>query len=154
MKTSIKSIINKVTSQASSNEVVPLAVKKVASEKIGAKKVSGVKKIIKKSNIKTTAKKAAGAKSSGLKNLVIASDRHSFWLNDGQILNDLVSLRNALHKMENAVYSYHTKNGRHDFANWVEDVLHDAPLAVSLRKSKTPKSAHSVVEKYLRLYQF
>lgn len=164
MKTSITSLIKKVTRKSVSKEVATPAVSKVAVKKTVAKKVITPKKAAvtvakkipaKKVAVKkVVAKKTTGTKVSSLKKLVVASDKHSFWLNDGQILNDIVALKNAFHKMENKVYTYHTKNGRHDFANWVEDVLHDKPLAEALRKTKTPKSAHTVVIKHLRLYQF
>lgn len=163
MKTSIKSIIKKVTNKKS-NEPVPVAdVKKASVKKVVVKKATVSKKpsAVAKKEVakkaapkKVAAKKTTAVKAAGLKKIVVASDKHSFWLNDGQILNDLIALKNAFSKMEKEVYHYHTKNGRHDFANWVEDVLHDSLLAEDLRKSKTPKTAHLSVEQHLRLYQF
>lgn len=153
MKTSIKSIIKKVATKKSKESVPVTDAKKTVARKKSptvAKKVVA-KKVAPK---KIATKKTAAVKASGLKKLVVAPDKHSFWLNDGQILNDLIALKNAFSKMEKEVYHYHTKNGRHDFANWVEDVLHDSLLAEDLRKSKTPKTAHSSVEQHLRLYQF
>lgn len=145
MKTSIKKIA-----------VTP--VKKVAS-KVVAKKAVVKKAVAKKSvsipvkNIatkKVTAKKAVKAFAG--KKLIEASNYNSFWMNDGQILNTLVALGYALKKMDTAVYKYHTANGRHDFANWVEDVLKDIDCATALRKNKTPKAAHATVVKSLETY--
>jgi outer membrane protein assembly factor BamD (BamD/ComL family) len=74
-------------------------------------------------------------------------------MNDGQILNTLEALALALKNMDTAVYKYHTADGRHDFANWVEDVLVDTDCAAALRKAKTPKSAHTIVVKHLAVYK-
>lgn len=120
------------------------AVKKVTKPKSTSVKVTGV-----------VAKKVATKKITGpkpKKDLVVASNHNSFWMNDGQILNTLVALEQALNKMDNAVYKYHTAAGRHDFANWVEDVLHDVECATALRSAKTAKSAHTVVVKFLTRY--
>ncbi len=120
------------------------AVKKVTKPKSTSIKVTGV--VAKK----VATKKIAGPKPK--KDLVVATNHNSFWMNDGQILNTLVALEQALKKMDNVVYKYHTAAGRHDFANWVEDVLHDVECATALRSAKTAKSAHTVVVKFLAHY--
>jgi hypothetical protein len=121
------------------------AVKKTAKPKSTSIKVTGV-----------AAKKVASKKIAGptaKKDHVVASNYNSFWMNDGQILNTLAALEQALKKMDNTVYKYHTAAGRHDFANWVEDVLHDVECATALRNAKTAKSAHTVAVKYLAFYK-
>ena len=133
-------------------------VKKVASKVVAKKAV--VKKSVAKNSVsipvkniatkKVTAKKTV--KVSAGKKLIAASNYNSFWMNDGQILNTLVALRDALKKMDTAVYKYHTASSRHDFANWVEDVLKDSNCATALRKNKTPKAAHTTVVKSLKTY--
>ncbi|MBY0537984.1 hypothetical protein K2P47_01145 [Patescibacteria group bacterium] len=137
MKTTIKKETKTVTKKTTP--------KKVAKTKSTSVKVTGVapKKVV--------AKKVAGPKSK--KEMVVASNYNSFWMNDGQILNSLAALEGALKKMDTAVYKYHTALGRHDFANWVEDVLQDIECAAALRTAKTPKSAHTVVVKFLATYK-
>jgi hypothetical protein len=123
-------------------------VTKVAPEKTTAKKVTPkavVKKAV-KPVAKTVTKKAAK------KDLVHADNHSSFWLSDGQILNSLLALRDAFATMEKEVYTHHVSVGKNDFAQWVEIVLDDAPCAKSLKTAKTPAAAHTVVVKYLKLY--
>jgi hypothetical protein len=137
MKTTIKKETKTVAKKA--------APKKAVKSKSTSIKVTGV--VTKK----VATKKVTGAKEK--KDLVVASNYNSFWMNDGQILNTLKALEGALKNMDNAVYKYHTNLGRHDFANWVEDVLMDIECATALRKAKTAKSAHTVVVKFLALYK-
>jgi dienelactone hydrolase len=137
MKTTIKKETKTVAKK--------VALKKVVKSKATTVKVAGV---VPK---KVASKKIAGPKIK--KDLVVASNYNSFWMNDGQILNTLAALEGALKKMENDVYKYHTNLGRHDFANWVEDVLLDTECATALRKAKTAKSAHTVVVKFLAQYK-
>ena len=105
------------------------------------------KKVVKKTTAaKKTTKKAAG------KLLVYADNSTSFWVNDGQILNNLVALRDAFSSMRPDVYKYHAALGQNDFANWVEAVLCDGECAADLRKAKTPSSAKTVVVRHLKSY--
>ena len=85
--------------------------------------------------------------------LVYASDGESFWTSDGQILNSLTALRDALKSMEKSVFAHHVTKEKNDFAAWVDAVLGDALCAMDLRKSKTPASAHTVVVAHLKRYR-
>lgn len=108
------------------------------------------KKAAPKKAAKKTTKKAP--KKSAEKQLVYANDGTSFWVTDGQILNSLVSLRDALSSMHKDVYKYHAEGDHNDFANWVEVVLCDGDCATDLRKAKTPTSAKTVVVRHLKYY--
>lgn len=121
---------------------MPTAVKKVAAKKVA--KTAAKKAAVTKKAQKTVAKPA----------LVYAADAHSFWVHDGQILNSLKALHEALLTMEKAVYGHHVTKEKHDFADWVESVLKDDACASALRKAKTAPSAASVVAKHLRAYSF
>ena len=120
--------------------------KKTATPKV-AKKTSAPKKSVatKKSTAKSTAKKA-------VKPLVYSSDSTSFWTTNGQILNSLHALKEALEAMPKDVYQYHAGGEHNDFANWVEVVLCDGDCATELRKAKTPTSAKTIVVKHLKYY--
>ncbi len=108
---------------------------------------TAVKKAVKKTGAaKKTTKKSVG------KTLVYADNDTSFWVNDGQILNNLVALRDAFTSMHADVYSYHTSLGQNDFANWVEVVLCDGECATDLRKAKTSSAAKTVVVRHLKSY--
>jgi len=118
---------------------------------IVAKKVAP-KKVAKKATVKkvTTTKTKKVAK----KPLVYADNASSFWLSDGQILNSLIALDDALRAMKKEVFLHHVQDNKHDFADWVDIVLCDAACAADLRKAKTPKTAHTVVTKHLKVYNF
>ncbi len=119
---------------------MPTVVKKVASKKTAG--ATSVKKVVAK---KSSAKKAG-------KSLVYASNNASFWTQDGQILNSLQALHDALTTMDAVVYSYHAHKDDHHFANWVEIVLLDAACASDLRKAKTVAGAKTAVAKHLKTY--
>jgi hypothetical protein len=86
--------------------------------------------------------------------MVYSDDATSFWLNNGQILNSLIALHDALSAMDKNLYTYHVTGDRNDFATWVEDVLCDYDCASSLRTAKTPKTAKTVVARFLKLYKY
>jgi hypothetical protein len=98
---------------------------------------------------KTTSKTSTAAK----RPLVYSTEATAFWMNDGQILNSLIALRDALASMPKSVFNHHVSARRNDFALWVEDVLADAACAHELRKAKTPTTAKAVVVKHLGNYR-
>ncbi len=119
-----------------------------ATKKVAAKKVAKVPAK------RATPKSKASRTLTAAKPLVYADDARSFWVNDGQILNSLKALHDALVTMEKAVYAHHVTKEKHDFADWVEAVLSDSACASDLRKAKTKTTAAAVVAKYLRAYSF
>jgi hypothetical protein len=108
---------------------------------------TAAKKTVKKAGVaKKAPKRAAG------KQLVYVDNDTSFWVNDGQILNNLVALRDAFSNMHSDVFSYHISLGQNDFANWVEVVLCDSECASDLRKAKTSSAAKTAITKHLKSY--
>jgi hypothetical protein len=105
---------------------------------------------------KAVAKKAATpkAKAAGSKKrtMVVAKGPHCFWVNQGPILKDMQELADALKTMSEKMFAHHVNKDRNDFADWVEGVLKDADAAAALRKAKKPNTAHTVVIKYVKLY--
>lgn len=126
------------------------AVKKTPAKKVIKKVV--VKKPVKKAVAKKAAVKKAATTASLKKSLVYAPDTASFWVQNGEILNSLVALRDALNNMEKEVYQYHAKGAHNDFANWVGAVLCDEQCAKDLEKAKTPSTAKTIVVKHLKYY--
>jgi hypothetical protein len=124
----------------------------ITPKKVVTKKV--VKKVAALKAAATTVKKPATKKTSTTKakTLVYADNSQSFWTKDGQILNSLPALHDALAIMDKAVYAHHVNKDHHDFAQWVEIVLVDAPCAAELKKAKTAATAKSVVAKHLKSY--
>lgn len=118
----------------------------------GAAKKAPAKKVAKKAAKKVVKKAPAAKKRAGKKELVYASNNQSFWVTNGQILNSLLALRDALGEMDKEVYHYHANGWQNDFAQWVDTVLCDTACAADLRKAKTAKSAKTVVVRHLKLY--
>lgn len=110
------------------------------AKKAPVKKNTTAKKTVKKSVVKMP--------------LVYAGNSESFWLSDGQILNSLVALKDALSSMNKTVYGHHVTAQKNDFADWVELVLGDASCAKSLRAAKTTAAAKTAVTKHLKHYRF
>lgn len=121
------------------------------TKKTVAKKVVKPKKKVVKKTAKKAVKKSS-KKASSKKQLTYSSHDTSFWVSDGQILNSLVALSNALDTMEKDVYTFHAEGNENDFANWVEVVLCDGDCAKDLRKAKTQRSAKTAIVKHLKYY--
>ena len=113
------------------------------------KKILTTKKVVEKKTPKKAAKKAETKVG---KPLVLASNQKSFWVNDGQILNSLIALHDALDLMEKHHFDHHVTKEKNDFADWVDSVLGDSACAADLTKAKTPKAARMVVAKHLKFY--
>jgi hypothetical protein len=109
--------------------------------------------VAKKAPVKKTAVAKKTVKKSVAKaSLTYAGNSESFWLSDGQILNNLVALRDALATMNKTIYGHHVTKSKNDFAEWVEQVLGDVACAKSLRAAKTPAAAKTAVVKHLKNY--
>lgn len=104
----------------------------------------------------TTSKKspAKKGKTSDQRVLVCANGSECFWTTDGRVLANLVELRDALSSMTDEVFGFHVNKEKNDFANWVEDILHDQELGSSLRRAKKPATAHTVIVRRLKVYSF
>lgn len=108
------------------------------------------KSVVKKIPPRTT--RMVTTKTRGKRPLVTAPDQKSFWVSDGQILNDLVALANSFESMNKLIYSYHVQKSHNDFAEWVETVLEDPACATALRKARSPKTARAVIIQHLKYY--
>jgi hypothetical protein len=125
--------------------------KKVVKKAVPKKAVKRSTASTKKATTKTSAKKAT-KRGSTKKPMVYAVDEKSFWVTNGEILNSLVALKDALTRMEKEVYQYHATGGQNDFAVWVDAVLCDQACAADLSKAKTPSSAKTAVVRHLKHY--
>ena len=114
------------------------------------------KTVAKKAAKKAVPKKAAVAatKTAGESPLVYAENERSFWVADGQVLNSLVALKEALAGMNATIYAAHVSGRKNDFANWVGVVLKDGVCAKDLLGAKTPASAKTVVMRHLKNYRY
>jgi len=141
------------STKKSSPKAKKVSKKSTAKKKSAVKKKSTAKKSVKKTT-KKAAKKSTATKSNARspKALVCADGKECFWTTDGQILKDLIELRDALKSMDEKIFAVHVNRERNDFAEWVEQVLQDAECAAALRKSRKPRTAQTVVVRHLKFY--
>lgn len=64
----------------------------------------------------------------------------SFKAKDGAKIRSLPELHKAVQAMDQATFSHHVNDDRHDFAQWVADIHEDNDLAHVLNKAKTKTS--------------
>lgn len=149
-----KSAAKKSTRSSAAKKVAKKTTKKSTKTTKQATPKKAAKRVAKK-----TAKKAGGTKRTSKRNtkekkpLIYAENDTSFWVTNGEILNSLVALRDALAAMEKEVYLYHATGGQNDFAVWVESVLCDPNCAADLTVAKSPRSAKTVVVRHLKTYE-
>jgi hypothetical protein len=55
-----------------------------------------------------------------------------FWCCDGSVFADLGELAEGLRVMSDETFAYHSNPEKHDFSNWVRDVIKDELLAYEL----------------------
>jgi hypothetical protein len=55
-----------------------------------------------------------------------------FWCHDGSIFTDLAELAEGLKTMSDETFAFHSNLEKHDFSNWVRDVIGDERLANEL----------------------
>ena len=61
-------------------------------------------------------------------------EEQAFWSSDGQVFRNLQDLHAGLHKMSDETYYYQSNAEKHDFSNWLKDVVQDEKLAGELAK--------------------
>ncbi len=138
-----KKVVTKAKS-AKKTTAKKVAVKKVTAKKTPTKKTTA--KAVTKSTKKVVSKKPT-------KDLVYSNNDQSFWLSDGQVLNSLLALHEALLGMNDDIFFHHVGEGKNDFAEWVDFVLCDGDCAVELRKADSKDKVVKVVKKYLKTYK-
>jgi len=126
-------VVKKVVRKISKKQVVKKATKKTATP-------AAKKSLVRKSSKSTAIP------------MVYAADTECFWTKDGQVLDSLIALNEALNDMSEAVFVYHAHGEQNDFAQWVQNVLDDAECAEALRRSRKAATARTAVKKRLKLY--
>lgn len=99
---------------------------------------------------KVVAKKNTGTKSK--RKMVSAPLEKCFLVHNGPAILNLQELEEALRLMSNEQFMYHTAGENH-FAQWVDQVLGDAPCAKALSRVKTRTGTATVVVRYLKAYK-
>lgn len=117
---------------------------KTAAKRTEARKTATKRPATKKAAEKVATKRAS-VKAVAQQGAVVASPEQAFWVCDGTVLHSLTDLADAFADMSKATYTHHVTKDKHDFANWVELVLHDAATADALRSAKTVTAAKRAV---------
>ena len=60
-----------------------------------------------------------------------------FFVNDGNVLKNFTELPKALRNMNQETFAHHVNDEKHDFANWVHDVMGAKTLAKQMRSATT-----------------
>jgi len=68
-----------------------------------------------------------------------------FWCHDGSIFTDINELASGLLNMSDEIFAYHCNMEKHDFSNWVRDVVGDEALADELAKATNRAQAADCV---------
>lgn len=79
------------------------------------------------------------------KPLVKAPVEYAFWCHDGSIFADLYELAEGLKIMSDETFTYHSNLEKHDFSNWIRDIIGDEQLADDLAMVSSRSEAVSCV---------
>ncbi len=101
--------------------------------------------------VKAKKKSSKNAKNTK-RTLVCAPNEQCFWTTDGKIIANLTELRDTLASMADDVFRHHVTKDRNDFATWIESVLQDPELAISIKSAKKPNTARAIVVRRLKEY--
>ncbi len=55
-----------------------------------------------------------------------------FWCHDGSVYTNLYELIEGLQTMSDETFAYHSNLEKHDFSNWIRDIIGDGELADEL----------------------
>jgi hypothetical protein len=70
---------------------------------------------------------------------------YAFYCHDGIVFTDINELAAGLATMSDETFAYHSNSEKHDFSNWVRDVVGDEQLANNLAWSTSREQAAQYV---------
>ena len=100
-------------------------------------KKAPVRKIVRKTS---SVRKTTPVKRASVQRKTKWNDVHheqQFLVNDGKILKNFTELPSALRNMHMDTFLHHVNDEKHDFANWVHDVMGAKTLAKQMRTART-----------------
>ena len=68
-------------------------------------------------------------------------EERSFWCSDGRVFRNIRDLSDGLTNMSDETFNYHSNDEKHDFSNWLFDIVEDEKLAKDLSNSITRREA-------------
>jgi hypothetical protein len=72
------------------------------------------------------------AKKPAAKLLAKVPQEYAFWCHDGGVFTDIYDLVEGLKAMSDETFAYHSNLEKHDFSNWIRDIMEDGELADAL----------------------
>lgn len=94
--------------------------------------------------VKTT-KSQGKARKKPEKRLQKVPVEYVFWCHDGRVFTDIFDLAEGLAAMSDETFLYHSNQEKHDFCNWVRDVICDEELAEDLARATDKLEAANCV---------
>jgi hypothetical protein len=91
--------------------------------------------------VKSREKAASKTKKQPAEVMVKVPAEYVFWCHDGSIFEDLQQLAEGLAVMSDETFEYHSNQEKHDFANWIRDIIRDEELAKELAQVNNRASA-------------
>lgn len=70
---------------------------------------------------------------------------HSFWVNNGPVVDSVCGLHDAIEAMSDETYQYHTTRNGNDFASWIKFCIGDSLLAGRVAKAKSRVEAAHIL---------
>jgi hypothetical protein len=68
-----------------------------------------------------------------------------FWCHDGSVFTDVNELATGFMNMSDETFAYHSNSEKHDFSNWVREVIGDEELANNLERASSRLQAAEYV---------
>lgn len=94
---------------------------------------------------KPASKKPTNKKPANKKLLAKVPAEYVFWCHDGSIFTDIYDLMEGLKTMSDETFEYHSNLEKHDFSNWIRDIMGDVELADDLARAANRSEAVSCV---------
>ncbi|MFA5054567.1 MAG: hypothetical protein WC562_00100 [Dehalococcoidia bacterium] len=68
-------------------------------------------------------------------------EKNTFWCCDGRIFRNMSELADGLETMSDETFFYHSNDEKHDFSNWLNEVIEDEKLGRDLSRPLTRREA-------------
>ncbi|MFA5368169.1 MAG: hypothetical protein WC333_09845 [Dehalococcoidia bacterium] len=68
-------------------------------------------------------------------------DENAFWCCDGRVFTNMRELAEGLEAMSDETFLYHSNDEKHDFSNWLNEVIEDEKLGRDLARPLTRREA-------------
>jgi hypothetical protein len=111
-----------------------------------------LKKLItaKKKSADGSKKRSATNSKTRVSKIKQAPAENCFWINNGPVIGNLLDLYDALGKIDDAQFKYHTARSGNDFAIWISEVICEPGLSKKVSKIKSREAMRKVIRTHLK----